>query len=196
MDAESRVVSDVVAPAPPGSGSFEPVRERLVPTERGAVAYGRIPRFGAEPFARRVEVRRGEPRVDDVLREAVAMGARRAVEPRGAVEVVPQRGDRGKTGQSLRSEGENDDLAADLELLAKRVSRRIGLTREQCGERDVAQEEHPQVAVVERASQRDRSRDEAARVLIVAVGERRVRGRGEHGRELVDVSGALQQLGG
>ena len=62
-----------------------------------------------------------------------------ADEPRGAVGVVAvDRGDRGKAAEAFGRNGQDDQLAAEPELLAERVASGVGVAGQQRGQPEVA----------------------------------------------------------
>src|SRR4051812_44157729 len=85
-------------------GVVEAVGDRVLEVQGGPLADGGVPGVHAETLSSRVEEGGAQPRVDGVLRLAVSMRAGRAVEPRRAMELPADSGDRREAGETLARE--------------------------------------------------------------------------------------------
>ena len=66
-----------------------------------------------------------------------------AGQPGGAVSVAVDGGDRGEALQTFACEGQDDQLAAQSELLAESVASCVYVAGQQRGQRGVSVHEHP-----------------------------------------------------
>ena len=173
----------------------EGVGNRALEAQRGPFTGGGVPRVGSVARAGGSKNAASSLASTGVLGLAVAMRAAAPTEPRGAVEVVADCGDRGEAAQPFGREGQDDEFAAQSELLAERlaaasvspVSRRPARSCRaaasaggDCRVRD----------------DRDRAVEEVLGVTIAAHAQRLVGGGGEQVRELVNVADLVKQRGG
>src|SRR5215213_11495208 len=111
-----------IASCSPASSSLERVGYRFVEAQRGPVADGGLPAAFPEPRARGLEVGGAEPLLDGARGLAVAMRGRRPGQSPGAFQVVVDGGDRRQAEESLAGDGCDDELAAEPQLGAERLT--------------------------------------------------------------------------